>query len=181
MRYTLFTSLLLAGALAAAPSLSAQGGEVPSGIRGQRASQVVTQVLGLRTDLMLTDKQVKQLSALRTSFQGERSRFGRGPRVRHGVRRPVTSSTVAYRKAAAILSPAQRSAAFQLLDRAPARNTASLPSDPLAGHAAGAAAPAATQDTREHLDPLLHGAGQAPAEQPEAGRKASTSPITHRE
>lgn len=156
MRYTFFAGLILAGALAVAPSVSAQAEEIPASIWGRQASQVVSQVLGLRADLRLSDAQVKQLSALRTSFLGQPSRFGRGPRARHGVRRRVASSTVAYRKAAAILSPTQRSAAFRLLDLTSTRNTGPAPSDPLGDQAAGAGAPA-------------------------AGETASRNPITHRE
>jgi hypothetical protein len=181
VRYTFFAGLILAGALAVAPSLSAQAGEIPAGIRGRQASQAVTQVLGLRADLMLSDAQVTQLSALRTSFLGQPSRFGRGPRARHGVRRPVASSTVAYRKAAAILSPAQRAAAFQLLDRAPTRSTGPAPPDPLVGHGAAAGAPVGGQGNSERVDPILHRTGQAPAEPPPEGRVTSRHPTTHRE
>jgi hypothetical protein len=181
VRYTVFAGLILAGALAVAPSLSAQAEEIPAGLQGRQASQVVTQLLGLRAHLMLSDAQVTQLSALRTSFLGKTSRFGRGPRARHRVRRPVASSTVAYRKATAILSPTQRSAAFQLLDRGSTRNTGPAPSDPRVDHPAGPRAPPAGQGNSERLDPLLHGTGQAPAEPPPAGRTASRNPITHRD
>jgi hypothetical protein len=138
-------------------------------------------VLGLRADLKLSDAQVKQLSALRMSFPGQPSRFGRGPRARHGHRRPVASSAVAYRKAAAMLSPAQRSAAFQLLDRASARNAGPAPSDVRMDHVAGVGGPAAGQGNSERPDPLLHGTRQAQAERLPAGRTASRNPIPHRE
>jgi hypothetical protein len=181
MRYALFTGLLLAGALATAPRLSAQGGEFPSGIRGRQASQVVGQMLDLRAELILTDAQVRQLSALQASFRAERSQFRPGPKTWHAGGRPVTSNTAAYRQAAAILTPVQRAAAFRLLDQVPIRATAAATSDPLVHHAAGIEAPPARQGSGEPLDPLLHDTGKAPAEQPESGSKVMTNPVTHRE
>jgi len=181
MRYELFTSLLLVGGLAAAPSLSAQAGELPSGIRGLRAPQVVNQILDLRAELMLTEPQVNQLSALRASFQAERSRFSPGPKTRHAVRRPVTGSTAAFRRAAGILTPAQRATAFWHLDQVPIRTTVTAISDPLVHHLPGIEAPTAKRGNGERLDPLLHETGKAPAEQPQEGGKARTNPVTHRE
>lgn len=180
MRYASLTALLLAAAMAGVQSLSAQEAEVPAGVRGLRAPQVVGRILDLRADLRLSEAQVGRLNALEARFRSERSPLTPGPRSLHPVARPRTGGTVAYLNAAALLTPEQQVTAFRLLDRSPGRTTTAAVSDPLVHHAAGVKATSAVRGRSGRVDPLLHPTGTAPAERPQAARKAM-NPVTHQE
>jgi hypothetical protein len=179
MRYGLVAGLLLAAGLVAAPSLQAQQDDAPAAVRRLPAPQVVNRLLALRTDIALTESQVEQLSALRATLRAERPRLTPGPRRLHSPRRAITSGRSAYRKAAAILTPAQQATAFSLLDRVSARVDVAVTPDPLVHHGAGVAFPKADQGAARVSDPVLHDTGRAPVELPQASGPAGGNPMTH--
>ena len=132
MRYALITSLILAGGLAGGADAFAQSDQAPAGVRGLRAHQVVEQVLGLRAELALSDRQTTELTALHTRLLREKSGYRTtGPKARHAARRPVTSASEAYSRVAAGLDPAQRATAFGMLDRPRPHPAAAAMADPL--------------------------------------------------
>lgn len=179
MRYGLFTGLLVAAGILVAPGLHAQQGDAPAAVKRLQAPQVVSRLLDLRTELVLTESQVERLSALRATFGAERSRLGPGPRTLHPTGGPVTSGSTAYGKAAAILTAAQQALAFRFLDREPARAEAVAAPDPLVHHAAGVAVPPAGREQGPRPDPMLHGTPRGLTEQSQAGEAASVNPMTH--
>lgn len=181
MRRALFTRLVLATGLAAAPVLSAQEASFPAGIVDLQATQVISGMLDLREVLMLSSSQVSQLSTLRAAFRAERSRFGPGPRTLHPGGGPISSSRAAYRKAEAILTPAQRTEAFRLLDQVPGRTTVAEVPDPLAHHAAGTGFPPARKGSGGRSNHLIHETGDAPVVRAQAGHEVMGNPVTHRE
>lgn len=187
MRHPLLSGLILAGALAGAPTVAAQDEQLPAGVRGVRASQVVERVLDLRADLGLSEQQVSRLAALRARYRAEPGRFtAMGPRsMLHPTGVRITLARDAYRSAIAVLTPAQRGQAFRLLDQPRSRRprlAARPESDPLAHHTAVVEAPRVTGEYRTRPDPLMHQhLSEPPTQAAPSGRRERPNPITHRE
>ena len=99
----------------------AQAQDTSGELEGLKPHEVVEQVLGLRTQLALTDEQTAKLTELHVTVRDERHQYSHnGGKPAHAARhQQMITRSQAYADAMAILTPEQRGDAVALLTTLP--------------------------------------------------------------